>query len=114
MPGMVRSAVCPCRSQRRGSTFCALGFAAALLVCCPLSRGEEVPLPVRPDHAEKMEAGLALFQSQVRGVLTRHCLECHGGKKTEADLSLVDRDKLLEGGASGPAILPGKSADSLV
>ena len=65
-------------------------------------------------HPEKMARGLELFQKQVQAILTSSCLRCHGGKSTESGLDLSDRDKLLKGGDSGAAILPGKGKDSLL
>jgi len=33
---------------------------------------------VDPAHAEKMQAGLELFKSQVRQILIKNCVDCHG------------------------------------
>lgn len=41
-------------------------------------------------------------------------MQCHANGKFEADLSIESREKLIEGGATGPAIVPGKSAESLL
>jgi mono/diheme cytochrome c family protein len=68
--------------------------------------------PVPPDHAKKMAQGLELFKTDVRGLLTQHCITCHGGDKVKGDLDLTTREGLLRGGASGPAIVPGKAAES--
>lgn len=75
------------------------------------------PAPVQAfdaAHPEKMARGLALFQMQVQSILTNQCLRCHGGKSTESGLDLSDRDRLLKGGDSGVAILPGNARDSLL
>jgi len=69
---------------------------------------------VDKDHAAKMARGLALFKEQVRPVLIKNCLRCHGGKATESEFDLHDRDGLLKGGTTGPAIVPGKARDSLL
>ena len=70
--------------------------------------------PLGPDHAAKMTRGLELFKKQVRQVLTQRCLRCHGGKSVESEFDLSDRDKLLHGGTTGPAIVLGNSKDSLL
>jgi len=70
--------------------------------------------PVEKDHAAKMARGLALFKEQVRPVLTKRCLRCHGGKSTESEFDLHDRHGLLKGGTTGPAVIPGKASDSLL
>ena len=67
-----------------------------------------------PQHAQKMAAGLELFKSHVRATLTEHCLKCHGGAKTNAEFDLTTRDGLLKGGEKGVAVVPGKSAESLL
>lgn len=70
--------------------------------------------PVDKDHAAKMARGLERFKSQIRTVLVDKCLKCHGGKTVEAGLDLSDRERLLKGGESGPAILVGKGKESLL
>ncbi|HEX8910875.1 MAG TPA: DUF1553 domain-containing protein, partial [Humisphaera sp.] len=40
------------------------------------------------------------------------CYECHGPQKQKADLRLDAKAAALKGGEGGPAIVPGKSADS--
>jgi hypothetical protein len=47
-------------------------------------------------------------------VLEVHCVQCHGGKKTKGDLDLTSREGLLQGGTSGPAVVPGNAAQSLL
>ena len=69
---------------------------------------------VEADHAEKRAKGLAIFQKDVRKVLIQHCLKCHGGDETESEFDITDRDRLLKGGLKGPAIVSGKSKDSLL
>ena len=56
----------------------------------------------------------AFFESRVRPLLTEHCLPCHGGEKTKGGLALDSRDGWLEGGDSGPALVPGKPDESLL
>jgi hypothetical protein len=61
-----------------------------------------------------MAKGLEIFKQQVRPVLTQRCLKCHGGKETESEFDLSDRQGLVRGGQSGPAILVGNAKDSLL
>ncbi|MCE9532490.1 MAG: PSD1 and planctomycete cytochrome C domain-containing protein [Planctomycetes bacterium] len=69
---------------------------------------------VDDDHAAKMARGLAVFKDKVRPVLLQQCLHCHGGKTTEGELDLSDRDRLLKGGNSGPAFVSGDAKKSLL
>lgn len=67
-----------------------------------------------PDHAERMNRGLLLYREKVAPLLKEHCLDCHGGKKTKADLDLATREALLKGGTEGPAIVPFDHRNSLL
>ena len=64
------------------------------------------------DDAGKIE----FFESKVRPLLAEHCYECHGAKsKTrKGNFRLDHRAGLIEGGDSGPAIVPGKPDESLL
>jgi mono/diheme cytochrome c family protein len=54
------------------------------------------------------------YANDIKPILTRHCTSCHGAEKQKSGLR-VDNPKLaIQGGDSGPAIEPGKSADSLL
>ena len=47
---------------------------------------------------------LELFEKQIRPLLVKRCLKCHGTGEVEGELSLASRDGLFQGGESGPAI----------
>ena len=68
------------------------------------------PLPA--DHAERMTRGLVTFTQQIRPVLVKSCLGCHGGEKTKGGLDLATREDLLKGGTEGAAIVPFSAKDS--
>ncbi len=65
-------------------------------------------------HARDMAAGLELFKATVGPALREHCLDCHGGEKTRADLDVSSREALLRGFTDGPALVPGDSNGSLL
>lgn len=50
----------------------------------------------------------------VKAIFTDACLDCHGATDPEAKLVLEDFGTLMRGGQSGPVIVAGKSADSLL
>src|SRR5438067_11765784 len=54
-----------------------------------------------------------LFREQVRPILQR-CVSCHSGDDPAASLNLSTRSLALKGGESGPALRPGRAADSLL
>ena len=49
-------------------------------------------------------SGEAFFRTEVVPLLTKHCFKCHGGKRVQGGLRLNDREKLLQGGDSGPSV----------
>ena len=56
------------------------------------------------------------FEKQVRPILVARCLECHSGKsaKIQGGLRLDSRAAALQGGDTGPAVVPGKPKESLL
>ncbi|MGE0761029.1 MAG: PSD1 and planctomycete cytochrome C domain-containing protein, partial [Pirellulaceae bacterium] len=56
------------------------------------------------------------FEQKIRPVLVERCYRCHSAesKKQEARLRLDNRESLRRGGESGPAIVPGDPAGSLL
>ena len=67
---------------------------------------------VDPDHAKKIAKGLQLFRTQVRSILVKRCLGCHGGQDVQSEFDLSTREDLLKGGSQGPAIKPGNPQQS--
>ncbi|MDA1315474.1 MAG: DUF1553 domain-containing protein [Acidobacteria bacterium] len=53
------------------------------------------------------------FKADVQPILETHCTSCHSGASLKSGLSLQSADAIAAGGViSGPAIIPGKSAES--
>ncbi len=52
--------------------------------------------------------------SHVVPILSEHCLDCHGAQDPEANFVMETFETLMKGGESGPAIIPGKSSESLI
>ena len=61
------------------------------------------------------EAG-EFFERKIRPLLVQRCYSCHSDQanKSKGGLKLDSRAALFAGGESGPAVLPGKPADSLL
>jgi hypothetical protein len=61
-------------------------------------------------------AQLDFFEKKIRPVLAQECYECHSAsaKKLKGGLLVDTAEGLLTGGDSGPAIVPGKPAKSLL
>ncbi len=54
------------------------------------------------------------FETEIRPVLVEHCIECHGASKQEGGLRLDSAAALHNGGDSGPVVLAGEPAESLI
>ncbi|MFO0915343.1 MAG: DUF1553 domain-containing protein [Pirellulales bacterium] len=78
-------------------------IATLFLICASSLRGEEAA-----------NVGADQFEREVRPVLVGKCLGCHSAAKSESGLRLDQRDLLLKGGDSGPAVVPGDAKASLM
>ncbi|MFG0266732.1 MAG: DUF1553 domain-containing protein [Rhodopirellula sp. JB055] len=54
------------------------------------------------------------FEQNLRPMLLANCITCHDDTKQEGGLNLTTLEGLLQGGDSGPAIVPGKPEESLL
>jgi len=63
---------------------------------------------------DSASADREFFEAKVRPVLAEHCYRCHGPERQKAKLRLDSRAALLQGGESGPAVVPGNIARSLL
>src|SRR5260370_25419909 len=65
--------------------------------------------------AAAAEDGAEFFEKNVRPLLAQQCQACHSSPTSPmGGLRLDSREALLKGGARGPAIVPGKPAESLL
>src|SRR5215212_3033974 len=100
---------------KRLSIFAMCGAGVVVVGALALSRAARAEdavaakVTIPPSVAREVD-----FKKDVEPILQTSCVTCHTSGKAEADLSLETREKLLEGGGSSPAIVPGKGADSLM
>ena len=52
------------------------------------------------------------YEAHIEPIFINKCQYCHSGSKKENKFDMGTYDALMKGGKSGPAIVPGKSADS--
>lgn len=84
---------------------CLIAQGAAAMAVVPALPAEPEP---RADVAD-------LWSTRIEPVLADRCLRCHGGAdRVKAGLDLATRASMLRGGDSGPAIVPGDAAASLL
>jgi hypothetical protein len=74
------------------------------LVCAAAA---DEPSPPSPSAEQ-----LAFFESKIRPVLVQHCYKCHSAesKDIRGGLLVDSRQGLLQGGDSGPAVVPGDAS----
>jgi uncharacterized membrane protein len=58
--------------------------------------------------------GSVSFTKDVLPILESRCLNCHGGEKTSAGLSVATYDKMMAGSENGAVIVPGDADNSLL
>jgi len=54
------------------------------------------------------------FAKDVHPILAARCNGCHSAASRQGKLAVTTRDDLVQGGVSGPAVIPGNSKDSLL
>ncbi len=54
------------------------------------------------------------YLREVKPILSTKCFVCHGNDHKKGDLRLDSAPAIMKGGDSGPAVIPGKSAESLL
>jgi mono/diheme cytochrome c family protein len=81
---------------------------AIVVVFAPFVAGSAGPATKVPSAAD-----VALFEKEVLPLLKANCFKCHGGgDKLRGNLRLTDRDAILKGGDSGPAVSLDKPGNS--
>lgn len=83
---------------------------SSLFFCLPM---------VHSNAQETKDDGLKFFEQKIRPVLNQHCYSCHSkdaqsNKKLKADLFLDTANGMLTGGETGPTLVKGQSAKSLI
>ena len=90
-------------------------FAKSLIVVCVLLGGSICHNSAQGFQQDTFtQSQLDHFENKVRPILVKRCNECHAEGESEGSLSLASRAAMLEGGDSGPAIVPGDPEKSLL
>ncbi len=80
---------------------------AALAVIGVLGRAAETALPPAADRPVD-------FVRDIKPLFEGSCIQCHAHGQKKSGFAMDSREALLAGGRSGPAAIPGQSADSLM
>jgi WD40 repeat protein len=79
---------------------------AALVLLTPFAGAQPIPV-VRLDRKEAVD-----YAKEIEPILAKKCQVCHSGNVTEGQFDLGSHERLMRGGKRGPAVVPGKAADS--
>jgi hypothetical protein len=104
----------------RDSWISAAGTSCAVLAmteALPPGTTTEKPAGVakKPKDTPLVAAEKVDFAKQIKPLLERSCVACHGPEKQRSNFRLDSREALLKGGNTGTAaVVPGKSAQSVL
>src|SRR6204780_1075253 len=79
---------------------------SALSVVCAFA---QAPAPAPSSSAQ----GPDFFENKVRPILAENCYDCHTSAEM-GGLRVDSRERILQGGKSGPAVMPGDPDKSLL
>ncbi len=82
-------------------------LAAASRALAALTPEQVAQLPPPAGHSVN-------FSQEIKPILEASCNQCHGRGRAKGDFQIDSRATLLKGGDSGPALVAGKSAESLL
>lgn len=103
LPAMIHT---PLKTSRFASNLqLALAFALHLASLAHLSVSQAQSNETRTENP---------YASEIQPFFTKYCVACHNPSEHESDLMLHTLGKMLSGGDSGPALVPGKPESSLI
>jgi mono/diheme cytochrome c family protein len=79
--------------------------SSSLNAALPLE--DQAKLPAPADHPID-------FAKEIKPIFEASCIKCHGRGKDKGGFKLDDRSTFMQGGDSGPVVVVGKSAESLL
>ena len=72
-------------------------------------------VPATTIQAQSSESERTVFfESKIRPLLAERCWKCHSGTKQSGQLRLDSLQHVIDGGESGPAVVPGDVDGSLL
>jgi Protein of unknown function (DUF1553)/Protein of unknown function (DUF1549)/Planctomycete cytochrome C len=90
-------------------------LVAAAAVASALSSGSRPSPAVAFAQSQPAAPSASIdFNRQIESIFRASCVKCHGSETAQAGLRLDSEPRILKGGVSGAAIVPGHSADSLL
>lgn len=72
---------------------------------------KEVDISKLPPPSDRKDV---TYQADIKPILEKSCVKCHGPQKPKAKLRLDSLEGVLKGGEDGKVIVPGNSAKSML
>ena len=91
--------------------------ANSLLLAAVIFTASPVHAKLAPEQVRQLPPPAARkvdFLKDIKPIIEVSCTQCHGRGKAKGSLSMETRADFLKGGDSGPVVIPGKSAQSLL
>ncbi|MEO6435430.1 MAG: DUF1549 domain-containing protein, partial [Tepidisphaeraceae bacterium] len=85
-----------------------------LAVCLWPAVGGAKMTPAQTGQLPPPVAHAVDFKKEIQPILETSCVKCHGRGKDKGGFRIDDRETFLKGGDSGPAVVPGQSAESFL
>lgn len=82
-------------------------LAGMAIVCDAQQPGQKAP-------PKKTQAEAPSYYRDIEPILKANCVVCHQAMMADGGLKVDAPESLLQGGASGPAVIPGKADRSLL
>ncbi len=70
--------------------------------------------PAAPNADTPAQPGDVAFSTHIAPVVIEHCTGCHGGQRPRNRLDLTTYERMMRGGMTGVAIMPGNPSGSLL
>src|SRR5260221_63334 len=97
--------------SKTAPAFRALAAGVAAILFAAFSASLQAAAPATPDAV-----GLEFFEKKIRPTLVENCYKCHStnAEKVKGGFLLDTRERVLKGGDTGPAVVPGDPERSLL
>jgi WD40 repeat protein len=90
-------------------------FISLLIATTAAAFADDAPAKPEPISITDLKRAKAVdFGTEIIPLFQKNCLACHNAKDAKGDLVLETPSTILKGGEDGPAVVPGKSAESLL
>ncbi|MEZ6063488.1 MAG: DUF1553 domain-containing protein [Planctomycetaceae bacterium] len=99
--------------SRPGRRLLSCGLALVMTASAACAQGNN-DSTASADGRQAASQAVSIYQEHVKPVLRQRCFACHGALRQEAGLRLDSADLITSGGDSGPAVVPGEAAQSLL